>query len=194
MSALPDGFVMCEVCHEAWFGAVQCNCTTTKETAYKPDSAVLQVVQGKVDMTRKTKPDSHCVIVETVKSGKRKGQPKRMSILERKFQSLWDAYGHGYPAPLAQHYMKAYDGTHNMTPDFIWLDEMVVVELDGGIYSNGGHNRPAGYKRDCKQRNWLTTNGYRVLVFPTGDVNEDAIDVVKQNLDAVIADSQEMVA
>lgn len=43
-----------------------------------------------------------------------------------------------------------------------------LIELDGGVYSNGRHTRGSGYIEDCIKLNTATMLGYRVLRIPTG--------------------------
>jgi hypothetical protein len=37
--------------------------------------------------------------------------------------------------------------------DFAWPAEMVAVEIEGGIYSQGRHVRPQGFIKDCEKLN-----------------------------------------
>lgn len=41
--------------------------------------------------------------------------------------------------------------------DFAWPDEMVAVEVEGGIYSRGRHVRPQGFINDCEKMNHAST-------------------------------------
>lgn len=43
---------------------------------------------------------------------------------------------------------------------------VVDVELEGGIFVNGGHNRGMGYHKNCEKYNYLTASlGHKVLRF-----------------------------
>ena len=47
--------------------------------------------------------------------------------------------------------------------DFCWPTQKIAVEIQGGIWKNGGHNRALGYLRDCEKLNEAQLLGYRVL-------------------------------
>lgn len=47
--------------------------------------------------------------------------------------------------------------------DFAWPDQMVIVEIQGGVFSRGRHTRGAGYTADRRRQNALTAEGWRVF-------------------------------
>lgn len=47
--------------------------------------------------------------------------------------------------------------------DFVWPDHNLVVEVEGGVYSNGAHVRGKRFTLDCEKYNRITLDGYRVL-------------------------------
>jgi very-short-patch-repair endonuclease len=49
--------------------------------------------------------------------------------------------------------------------DFAWPDQMVAVEIEGGIYNGGRHVRPTGFENDCEKYNAATLDGWRVYRF-----------------------------
>ena len=49
--------------------------------------------------------------------------------------------------------------------DFAWIDQRVAVELQGGIYSKGGHNSIRGLERDYEKLNYAQAYGWIVLQF-----------------------------
>lgn len=49
--------------------------------------------------------------------------------------------------------------------DFAWPALMLAVEIEGGQYVNGRHNRPAGYAEDCEKYNLAALEGWVVLRF-----------------------------
>ena len=49
--------------------------------------------------------------------------------------------------------------------DRAWPEQRVAVELEGGVWSNGRHTRPAGYEADCQKYNAATALGWRVFRF-----------------------------
>jgi len=53
-----------------------------------------------------------------------------------------------------------------------------LIELDGGVYSNGRHVRPAGYIGDCMKLNAAALQGYRVIRIPTGFATDDYVATI----------------
>jgi len=47
--------------------------------------------------------------------------------------------------------------------DFAWPDLKVALEVEGGAFINGRHNRGAAFEADCEKYNVATALGWRVL-------------------------------
>ena len=47
--------------------------------------------------------------------------------------------------------------------DMAWIEEKVYLEVDGGIWVRGGHNRGAQMKKDWEKRNAASAMGWRGL-------------------------------
>jgi very-short-patch-repair endonuclease len=47
--------------------------------------------------------------------------------------------------------------------DFAWPAQMLLVEVDGGGWVYGRHNRPQGQQKDFEKHNEATVRGFRVL-------------------------------
>jgi hypothetical protein len=54
--------------------------------------------------------------------------------------------------------------------DWAFLDAMVYVECDGGIWIQGGHNRGAQMQKDWEKRNAATILGWRGLWVQPKDI------------------------
>ena len=51
--------------------------------------------------------------------------------------------------------------------DFAWVDRMVAVEVEGGLWISGRHNRGAGMLGDMAKYNEATRLGWEVYRFST---------------------------
>lgn len=54
--------------------------------------------------------------------------------------------------------------------DYCWIDHLLILETEGGIWTNGRHNRGSGFIKDIEKYNTMTVLGYRLLRVPTSDL------------------------
>lgn len=68
--------------------------------------------------------------------------------------------------------------------DYAWINQKVAVEIEGGVWLQGRHNRPTGFIRDCEKYNAAQEMGWRVFRY-TRETLEDwsAIKQIKRVLD-----------
>ena len=67
--------------------------------------------------------------------------------------------------------------------DFAFPDAMLLVEIEGGSFTNGRHNRGYGFELDCEKYNIATLMQWRLFRFSTDMVMRgEAIDIVLQAL------------
>ena len=65
--------------------------------------------------------------------------------------------------------------------DFHLKDKKILVEVEGGIWSNGRHTRGNGYLGDLEKYNEATMMGYQVIRFSTEQVKSGkAIEQIKK--------------
>jgi len=93
----------------------------------------------------------------------RTGASKVMSKLEDTLS--WQIKVAGLPPPEREF---RFDSKRRWRLDFAWPEQRMAVEVDGGMWIRGAHNRPLRIAADHEKRNHLTLAGWRVLVF-TGD-------------------------
>lgn len=67
--------------------------------------------------------------------------------------------------------------------DFAWPDQRVAVELDGGIWTKGGHSTGSGIMRDMEKSNAAQLSGWLVLRFSDKHLEDgSAIEQTKRAL------------
>ena len=67
--------------------------------------------------------------------------------------------------------------------DFAWIPLLIAVEVEGGSWVGGAHNRGAGFLKDCQKYNQAALDGWMVLRF-TGDMikSGEALQQIEQAL------------
>lgn len=66
----------------------------------------------------------------------------------------------GLPTPVTEHH---FHPDRKWRFDFAWLDQKVALEVEGGIWIGGGHNRGKGFAKDIEKYNEAVRLGWRVL-------------------------------
>jgi len=76
--------------------------------------------------------------------------------------------------------------------DFAWLDFRVALEVDGGIWIGGGHNRGGGFAKDIEKFNCAHLLGWHILRCVPKDICTVATsDMVKQMIKLVVSQKGE---
>lgn len=87
------------------------------------------------------------------------------------------------PAPTPEY---RFDPIRRWRLDLAWPERKVYVEVDGGTWVGGRHNRGAGYERDCEKLNAACVAGWRGLRVTTAMVKDGrALTAVEQALGAL---------
>jgi len=69
--------------------------------------------------------------------------------------------------------------------DFAWLEQRLLVEVNGGTYTKGAHSTGRGIARDYEKANLAVLQGWRVLSFDgTAVKSGEAVEVIRQALEA----------
>jgi very-short-patch-repair endonuclease len=108
-----------------------------------------------------------------------------------------DLYGKGsigeltLETQLIQSGIKGYEREHRFAPprrfrfDFAFPEKMIAVEIDGGLWGYGRHNRPQGMMKDNEKFNLAASLGWRILKFDTSKVRSgEAIKTIEEVLKA----------
>lgn len=67
--------------------------------------------------------------------------------------------------------------------DFLWCEEKVIVEVEGGSWSGGRHVRGGGFEADARKYNEAAILGWAVLRFISRQVVKgEALEVIERML------------
>lgn len=73
---------------------------------------------------------------------------------------FWSLFG--IPEPV-QEYQFCQDRRWRF--DYSWPDLKIAVEVEGGLWSGGRHNRPVGYQKDMEKYNRAALDDWKVFRF-----------------------------
>lgn len=102
---------------------------------------------------------------------------KRGSLLEQSFLSYWRILAIGQPEPIAEF---RFDSVRKFRFDFAFPDSKVAVEIDGGLFTNGRHNRASGYITDCDKYNLAVERGWQILRYTSQHIDNDPQAMIEQ--------------
>lgn len=66
----------------------------------------------------------------------------------------------GYPKPEEEYY---FHPDRKFRADRAYPHRKILIEVEGGIYTQGRHTRPEGYTRDCEKYSWASIMGYMII-------------------------------
>ena len=90
------------------------------------------------------------------------------SSLERYFRTLWTQLGGpDYETEYRFNTMRKWRF------DVAWPDMLIAVELEGGTWMEGGHNRGQGYAANCAKYNAAALSGWRVFRYTVDMLRDD---------------------
>lgn len=92
----------------------------------------------------------------------------KQSPLEREFVTRWQQIGGPELVPEYQ-----FIPARRWRFDFADVLAMVAIELEGGTWRNGRHNRPAGFAADCEKYNAATLAGWQVFRLTADMLRDD---------------------
>ena len=88
----------------------------------------------------------------------------------------------GLPGPIREY--QAIKG-RKFRFDFAWPGHKLLVEVNGGTYTQGAHSTGRGIARDYEKANLAVLQGWRVLTFDGKVVKSgEAVEVIRQALEA----------
>ena len=89
------------------------------------------------------------------------------------FEKLWKQCGG--PVLATEH---RYHKTRMWRFDYAHLDTNVAIELDGGLFTGGGHVRPQHVQDTCDKKNEAILAGWVVFTLGTGIITEDRVRAI----------------
>ncbi len=107
---------------------------------------------------------------------------KSPSRLENRFQMLWKAVD---GPPLEREYR--FHTERRWRADFAQLEARVLIEIEGGIWVNGRHNRAAGFNADLEKYLEAGLTGWRVFRFGPDQITLENV----QRLVALLAEGND---
>jgi very-short-patch-repair endonuclease len=96
---------------------------------------------------------------------------------------LWREVGLGdYSEPVRQH---KFHPERKWRFDFAWPDLKVAVEIHGGGFVRGGHNRGRGMMNDCEKIRAAHAMGWIVMPVASVELDERPAQVMEDIIDAL---------
>lgn len=96
---------------------------------------------------------------------------KPPSRLEQKFLTLWKALGG--PDLIAEH---RFHPTRKWRADFAYIESRTLIEIEGGIYIQGRHNRAAGFIADTEKYLEAFLAGWAVVRLTSAQITAPTIE------------------
>ena len=93
--------------------------------------------------------------------------------MARRFEELWRMLGG--PALATEH---RFHPERRWRFDYAHLPSKTAIEINGGVWSGGRHNRGAGYLRDREKVNAAQMLGWKVFELGTGQVTVDNVQAI----------------
>lgn len=94
---------------------------------------------------------------------------KGKAALEHSFLTHWTLLFPTLPKPTLQLH---FHPSRKWRFDFSWEPEKIAVEIQGGSFTGGGHNRPLQQAKDYEKQREAVRLGWRVLPFNTLDLKD----------------------
>ena len=106
------------------------------------------------------------------KKPRRSGGKRRSSVKKERVQSIGEAtLARDLTALKIQFEQEFYfHATRKWRADFHIIGHKLLIEVEGGIWTQGRHTRGKGYLDDMEKYNETTALGYRLLRFSTEQV------------------------
>lgn len=101
----------------------------------------------------------------------------KLTTLESDFYQLWKRLSK-CKEPIEHDYR--FHDVRKFRFDFAFPEKRVAVEMEGGVFTKGGHTRGLHYSSDCEKYNLATCEGWKVLRYTALNLRENPVGVVEQ--------------
>lgn len=106
------------------------------------------------------------------------------SHLEKRFESYWGTHYPHSPQPIRE-YMFHTD--QNWRFDFVWLNHMIALEIQGGSFTRGRHSRGAGQMTDYEKVNAANVMGWRVFYANTSMLSHKKLPILADQIHSIVS-------
>lgn len=84
------------------------------------------------------------------------------------------------PHPFCEH---AYARERDWRCDFVWPEQRIVLEVEGGVWTQGRHTRGDGFAKDLEKYNALTGAGWTLYRVSQREINSgEALSMIEKAL------------
>ena len=97
---------------------------------------------------------------------------------DSKLERAFDTYAKSLGLPKAEKQFRFSERRYRL--DRCYIDEKLGIELDGGVYSGGGHTRGKGYESNREKDNLAIELGWVVLHYTTNQLRSNPAGVISQ--------------
>lgn len=109
---------------------------------------------------------------------------QKREVLEDQFAYCWSIATDG-DAKLKPQRQFQFHEKRKFRFDFAWPAVKLAVEINGGQWINGGHNRGGGMNNDCDKKRLAIEADWRVMEFTGDDISKRPCQCVEQVLNAL---------
>jgi hypothetical protein len=109
-----------------------------------------------------------------------KREKERQAIVKKLFPELCEQSG--LPRPVPEY---RFAPPRRWKMDYCFPQDMLAVECEGGVWTNGRHVRGSGFVKDMEKYNTAAAMGYRIIrVTPQQLGESETIDLIRRALAA----------
>lgn len=105
---------------------------------------------------------------------------REISPLVAEFEQAWRLLG---GPELAKEYR--FHQCRQWRADYAHIESRTIIEIDGGVWTDGRHTRGAGFIEDCQKLNAAAAMGWSVFRLATGMIDVDQVQMIIDHVTGV---------